>query len=158
MPLSPQGRACKWLGLLALTVMLGVSGCGGGVGTVSGTVSLKNGTKLKGGNVVFIPVKGQSVPAKIGEDGKYTAENVPAGPVTITVETESLNPKKVTGMAAMMARGGAPKDSPNAPPDPKSMAARFVPIPDPDKYADQSKSPLKYTVTKGPQSHDITID
>jgi len=156
MPLSPRGRAWKWLGLLALTLVLGLAGCSPGLGTVSGTVSLKNGTKLKGGNVTFIPTKGQSISTKIGEDGKYTVENVAVGPVKITVETESLNPKHLTGMAAMKAKMQLPKDAPNA--GSSNPAGQYVPIPDHEKYSDLTKTPLTYTVTKGSQTHNITLE
>src|SRR5690242_19904629 len=85
---SPWRRPGRWLLVLALVVSTGVLGCGPRSGSITGTVSYK-GAPLRGGNVAFIS-NAQSFGSAIGEDGHYTIPRVPAGPVKITVETQTL--------------------------------------------------------------------
>src|SRR5205085_628371 len=91
MRLSSWGSPGRWLGALALVVGLAVVGCGGkgGTGTVSGKVTYK-GAPLKGGRVGFATANKQNVVADIGEDGSYTAPDVPTGPAKVTVVTSYL--------------------------------------------------------------------
>ncbi len=156
MRICPGTRAARWL-LLALGTALFAAGCSKPTGTVSGTVTYK-GQKLKGGQVVFTPSSdsGYPVSAEIKEDGTYTIEKCPTGPVKISVETSYLRPPAGT----VGARNNAPKElPPNAgykPPDVQNNLARYTEIP--DKYENASTSGLTYTVTSGPQTHDIPLD
>src|SRR5205823_1822405 len=70
----------------------GVLGCSKAPGNVSGQVKFK-GAPLKGGTVTFVTADQQSFLSQISEDGHYSVENVPAGPVKISVETETLRQK-----------------------------------------------------------------
>jgi hypothetical protein len=143
---------------LALATAIVVPGCAKQAATVSGSVTYK-GQPLKGGVVAFIPEKGATVPAQIGEDGTYTAEGVPVGEVTVTVDTSSLKPP--AGF-----RGGGPpryEPPPNAPagtkykpPDLGSNAKNYVEIP--DKYMDPQESGLKFTVKGGKNTYNIPLD
>ena len=153
MSLSPSRGPGRWGALLVLLVPLGTSGCGGS-GTVSGTVSY-NGKPLKGGNVLFVSPEGKrSTSATIQEDGSYTAPNIPAGPVTVCVETESLNPA-----GKEPARHYGPPPGAHAPagleqPNPNT-AKLYVRIP--EKYATPDQSGLTYTVKSGQQKYDIDL-
>jgi len=144
--------------LLALIALPGATGCGGGTATVSGKVYYKN-TPLKGGNVTFTRTDGKpSVAGRIGEDGSYTLEKVPAGDVTITVETESLNPRLRTGIAKVSAPppGHEPPGGYNPGGQGGSDFKNYVRIP--EKYADPGQSGLHYTVAGGTQVYDIKLD
>jgi hypothetical protein len=142
----------RWAGLLALALLPGVVGCGGGgTGTVSGKVTYQDGP-VKGGNVILASPKGKSVMAPINEDGTYTAKDVPVGDVKIAVQTKAL------GIRAAMAKNSKiPANSPmlasGMPPD--EAARRFVAIP--DQYEDSESSGLTFVVQKGPQEHNIPL-
>ncbi len=74
-------------GVFAVLLSL-ATGCGGGKGTVSGTVTL-DGQPLPAGNIVFYPSKGPGVSGVI-QDGTYSVKGVPTGQVTVTVETATI--------------------------------------------------------------------
>jgi hypothetical protein len=139
---------CLLLGLLFLVVL----GCSPSVGTVNGTVSYK-GTMLKGGTVTFLAPDGKAASCEIKEDGHYTVDKVPTGPVKISVETKSL---------AVSARAPSYSPPPGVtppggykPPDRAEKAKRYVPIP--ETYSDPEKSGLSYTVKPGMQDYNITL-
>src|SRR5947209_776787 len=92
---APALAAAVLLGALAL----GVTGCGGKVGTgneVSGTVKF-NGKPLNSGSINFIPQDdpNQKFASVIDESGHYSLPNVPEGTFKVTVEVpiRSSNPK-----------------------------------------------------------------
>src|SRR5262245_12688033 len=94
MVVSPPRRLGRWGLFLILVVSVGLSGCGGATGNISGKVSYK-GAVLKGGSLTFVSSdKKPSVSTQINEDGTYTATRVPAGVVKVCVSTEALNPTK----------------------------------------------------------------
>jgi hypothetical protein len=152
MPLS-HGRSSRWL-CLALFAPLVLAGCSGGKGTVKGKVSYK-GTLLKGGNVTFLSTAGkQSISCAINEDGSYTAEGVPAGPVKILVETASLKPQATQG-----ARSYSPPPGQKAPEGYLTgmgdNSKRYTEIP--EMYGDPEKTDQLYTVTTGTQEKNIEL-
>jgi len=155
MRLSPYEKLrWSWV-FLALAASVGLAGCGSSTGNVTGKVSYK-GTVLKGGNVTFAGEDGKNPQtAPIAEDGSYSIQKMPVGPVKITVETKSLG--KVAKAPSNTPAGGKvpPPEAGYRPPDPAEAARRFVEIP--DKYSDPAKSDLTYTVTPGSQSHDIEL-
>jgi hypothetical protein len=153
-------------GLLVGLALLS-AGCGG-TGTVSGKVYY-NDQPLGGGTIQFKNADGKGVQqAKIQPDGSYTIENMPAGPASIAVETESARPTGGGG-----GRGGAVTGQPgtkNIPTDnmpdggagvnqlygggrPKD--AKYVKIP--EQYKDLDKSGQTYTVKKGAQEWDVKL-
>jgi hypothetical protein len=152
------------VGFLALAGALAVAGCGGSTGTITGTVTYQ-GKPLKGGVVMFTPAGGGGAAvATIGEDGTYTAEKVPVGEATITVDTAFLKPAAGRGeMGGNAPKYEPPKEAPEGgapaykpPSDAGANARKYVPIP--PKYADPAQSGLKYTVTGGSQKKDIPLD
>lgn len=153
MPLPLLLRPLRWGILLVALAALAATGCGG-TGSVTGKVNY-NGTALKGGNVTFVAGAGShSETASIQEDGTYSIPQIDAGPVTICVETASLNPamkaraphySPPAGQKAPEGLGGSSEDA----------AKRFTEIP--NDYADPAKSKLKYTVKGGTQTYNIEL-
>src|SRR6476646_10457874 len=156
MRVSPGARPTRWLPLAVVAVVL-AAGCGGSTGTVTGSVSYK-GTKLKGGLVVFVAPNGTGTTSgEIQEDGTYTLDGCPAGPVKVAVQTSYLKPPAGSAGAIKYER---PKEAQGntdyKPPDQSKNKERYMAIP--QKYEDPSASGLTYTVTGGKQTHDISLD
>ncbi len=118
--------------LLACAALAALSGCGGGIGDVSGVVRFQ-GKPLTAGSISFYaPGKGVWSDS-IKPDGAYKIIGVPAGSVKITVVTP----------LALSLTGGAP-------------AAEVPPLP--AKYADAELSGLTYQVRAGVQTRDFELD
>lgn len=115
-------------GLVYLLMALapGVLGCGGGKGTVTGTVTLDD-KPLSVGTIAFQPAKGNAVSAPI-KDGKYTVEGVPTGEARVTVDT-----KAVEQQLKPPDRGGQAPPQSMAPPPGMKMP------PEAQKYFDERK-------------------
>ena len=140
---------------LLLCLLLGAAGCGAS-GSVTGKVLYK-GHPLEGGTVLFVSPGRASVTAEIGPDGSYSIPKIPAGPVHIAVETQSAKAGKVP-------KGMMPPKGVEVPPEAQQSGVyagqgrsggKAVAIP--EQYADPDKSNLTYTVTGGPQTHDVDL-
>jgi hypothetical protein len=88
-----------------------LAGCGGGKGSVSGTVTV-NDKPLPMGMIVFTPATGAAVAAEI-KDGKYEAVGVPAGDVKVSLDLRNLKliadqSKGAGGMAAQFGKSADP--------------------------------------------------
>ena len=153
-----QWRALGKCVLLALVPVMAAAGCGSSKVKITGTVSYK-GALLKGGVVTFSSVAGKYSPtARIAEDGTYTIENCPTGPVKILVDTESIKPPapgaiKAPRNAPPPGKGGSANYTPT---DPEDMSKRYVAIP--LEYSDPRNSKLDYEVKSGETKHNITLD
>jgi hypothetical protein len=163
--------------------ILAVAGCGGGNnnGRVEGKVTF-DGQPVTGGNVTFFTSSGAAYSANIRSDGSYSIADVPPGEMTVTVETESINPNKKppptygggsgSGPGAGMYGGkggggggpGAPKGPDGKPytmdksPTPEGAAPQegvYVKIP--EKYASREKSGITKSVNSGKQTIDIEL-
>jgi hypothetical protein len=160
MRLSPS-RLLRMRLYLAALVWIPVSlGCGSShKGTVSGKVSYREGDKttmLKGGMVTFVIAGGtSSLVSPIAEDGSYSIENVPAGPVKIVVETSSLA-RKASLPAYSPPPGQAQAKGGHASVDPAEAARRYVPIP--AKYEKLETTPLEFTAKGGKETHNIELE
>ena len=123
-----------------------VTGCGAGVGDVTGTVTCGNKTLASGTIVIrgsdMIPYHGC-----IDQDGKYTVSKVPTGPATIVVV--SMNPQVSVHPAALddmdMLKWRLVKAVPK--PTPRSDPKKWFPIP--KKYEDFSTTDLTLNVAGG---------
>lgn len=107
---SPLSRFRIGLAILIFGgVALAVTGCGKGVGDVSGTVNYK-GSPLKGGFVTLVNTEsGPSFTGTINDDGTFVLNGVVSGDYKVCVDTESLKP----------AGGGGPPTGPaTGPPGP----------------------------------------
>src|SRR5262245_33992763 len=112
------------LAILSLVLLLGVLGCSRS-GTVTGKVTF-GGQTVPVGTITFHPEKGKAVAVEIVE-GEYTAEKVPAGPVTVTVSTalqrQSYNALKSQKDSGQSGGPGLPGGGGGATPQKDSGAA-----------------------------------
>jgi hypothetical protein len=76
--------------------------------------------------------------------------------MTITVETESINPDKKKG-AQTSSSGQKASMSPAPKGSGGGGASEGTYVKIPEKYADNKKSGLTYTMIKGKQKHDIEL-
>lgn len=120
---------------LLLFSCVGLVGCSGGTGEISGTVKFKD-APLKGGTVTFVSAEnGPSFTSLIKEDGTYTLPNVRAGNYKICVDTETLRPKGAMGHGgggSSKGSGGPPKGfggTPDIVADAKSGKIKNTPPP-----------------------------
>jgi hypothetical protein len=140
-------------GLLALT-----SGCGGGVGEVSGKITYKNKAVVYG-SIAFIGPDGTPRTSRINPDGSYSVKDVAVGEAKIVIISElpAPNPGGRTTAGPLPADG--PKEEPRRDSpvvvDPE-VAKKWFPIP--LDLGDTAKTKLRFTVKRGPNSHDIKID
>jgi len=171
----PTKRILSFSSVLAVAFLCGVAGCSKS-GKVTGTVKL-NGKKVPVGTITFIPEKGTSAVGEI-EDGTYTVEKVPAGSVTVTIDTSRQRAEltqllKGGGPGAIQVPGSkAPKKSEIKGGGPEEMQSamreaeekqkeRLAKLKDmvdvPPEFADPKKSGLSYTITSGSQEIDIDL-
>jgi hypothetical protein len=130
-----------------------ICGCGDPTADIHGTVS-HQGKLLKGGNITFIHQDGKSsLSFAINEDGTYKAMKVPAGEVKICVETESLNPGKVSKKTKYSPPPG--QTAPEGFGSNDSSAKRYMKIP--DSYSKPDSTDLKLTVGSGTMEHNVEL-
>jgi hypothetical protein len=138
--LSRLGATC----LLGFALMC-ASGCGKSTGSVTGTVKLKSGTPVSAGSTVtFWSSNNRAYPAEVGADGKYAVPDVPTGEMKVTVAPPSPTAQALT-KSKLPGETGASKP----PPPPTSI---------PPKYTKQTDTPLKFTVQRGSNEYNITIE
>ena len=137
---------CPLLGLLVLAL----SGCGSGTGSVAGKVTLK-GKVVKGGTVTFVGADKRVVTAPIDTEGSYTIERIATGPARISV-TPPAAPVAVPRGRNMMdpSKMGGPGGGTTTAPAEKPAAI-------PADYQNPDKSGLTYTVNSGKQEHNIEL-
>jgi hypothetical protein len=154
----------KWFALLLL---IPVTGCGPGRGTVSGRV-LYNGAPLPGGRVTFRPAdpRQNSISAELDEQGNYEAV-LPIGEVKVSVDNRELEPRGSreamlpAGLPPEVAKklgGSRPLDQspPKSPePAPEKISRRYVKIP--IKYHAGETSGIQFTVQSGKHVYDIEL-
>jgi hypothetical protein len=139
------------LTLLALNF---IAGCGAGVGEVSGKVYYK-GKIITSGQVAMIGDDGIPKYSEIAEDGSYRIPSVPVGEVKITVSSPPLDASKGRTPPKRPGDEGRKTDDPGAnATENQKKTWREIPI----VYSDITKSNLKYTVTRGANTHDIKLD
>jgi hypothetical protein len=115
--------------------------------TLEGTV--KYGTEAVPYALVIVVGDKTSSSGKIGEDGRYKVENCPVGEVKVAVNTDA---GKGDYMTAVMSGGSY--QGPTAK-TAKKATLKFVEVP--KQYHDPETTPLKRTVSKGPNTYDIAI-
>jgi len=157
--------------LIAAFVTLGCESHSPFPAKLSGKVTYK-GEPLGGGTMAFYTADGQVISTDIRSDGTYVSTNLPEGTLTVTIETESVNPNKSqpeyrspgAGPAAMhrgpTAPPGAPKGGAPKSPIPDSAPVTASPstyVKIPAKYSDKTKSGLTITLKKGDQKHDFDL-
>jgi hypothetical protein len=124
-------------------LMLIAVGCAGR-GDVSGKVTYK-GKALVFGTVQLEAADKSFKQANIESDGSYSIPGVPVGEARVAVS--SANPKSSDFQP--LVREGSP------PPRPRPEVHGWFPIP--SEYQDINKSPLTYTIKRGPNTYDIEL-
>jgi hypothetical protein len=132
-----------------LGFLLLLAGCGLGVhevrypetgATLEGTVTYG---KDKVGAALVVAQNGSgSATAFVDDDGHFKLENVPLGEVNLAVNTEA-GKGQAMGKAMAAAQGKA------------KGAPKIIDVP--SRFADPSKSGIKITINKGPNTYDIII-
>lgn len=171
-PLAPA-RIVRYLGSVALSILvIQLAGCSGGVGDVSGKVSYKN-KPVVFGSVSFVGSDGIPRSARINPDGTYTVKDMAVGEAKITVVSDlPAEPSQAKG-----GRGGrreleVPSDGPRdvrreeSPPGLGRGEVAEAIAPEvrknwfaiPAELGDVTRTKLRFTVRKGPNTHDIVLD
>lgn len=153
-------------------LVLHLTGCGGGVGEVSGKITYK-GKPVVYGTVGYVGSDGLPRSARINPDGTYTVKDVASGEAKITVVSEL----PAQGQAKGAGRAGRQDNTPGALKDPRlgadepgvglgrgevaevvdpEVAKKWFPIP--PELGDVAKTKLRFTVRKGPNTNDIQLD
>lgn len=144
--------------LLAIVlVSLALSGCGPGVGSLSGKVRFK-GKELRSGTVLLIGSDGIPLSAAISPDGAYEFSKVPVGDAKIGVSCPDpvVVQQKIDSWSKD--RGRIKKDTKKPGPPPKpSVTTNTGWFPIPTRYEFPEKSGLTYTVTGRGNVHDIEL-
>jgi hypothetical protein len=174
---SPRRWVRVISGLAVPAFALLLSGCGGGVGDVSGKITYK-GKPVVYGSVSFVGADGIPRGARINPDGTYTVKDVGVGEAKITVVSDlpaqdTGGREKAERAKAERAKAGreeAPADLPAGAPkrgggderadtpevvDP-AIVKQWFPIP--SEFADINKTKLRFTIRKGPNTYDIQLD
>ena len=164
-------RVLAGLGMALLFPVL--SGCGPGIGKVSGKVTYK-GQPVPGGQLLFRPADPQqnAVPVTLDEEGRYSAV-LPTGEVTVSVDNRDREPRASFGggvpagipltpeARAKLGKGkaAAPAPPPDKPVESADAASepsgRYVRIP--EKYYMAETTDLKFTVKGGDQTQDFEL-
>ncbi len=140
-----------------------VAGCGG-VADVKGTVTYK-GQLLKFGSVTAVPSNGLTVQTNINEDGTYALKGLSVGEAKFGVYCQ--DPKFVDAVKELAEKGkdvGGEKGGVGGRVAPRALntggAAKAIRNPNlvPDKYIDPDKGLLKYTVLRGQNTYNITLE
>jgi hypothetical protein len=153
--LKPMVGACIHRRGLLLTgclipALFALAGCGSGLATVTGKVTV-DGQPVSAGRVVFRTADGTSnvpVIAKIATDGSYRALDVPQGAMNVTVDglTKFERIKIQSGV-----KGKKTSES-------KARAAAIESSPKiPEKYQNPDASGLTFTVKGGTNTYNIEI-
>ncbi|HJZ92336.1 MAG TPA: hypothetical protein VKE40_15780 [Gemmataceae bacterium] len=137
---------------------------------LSGKVTY-GGAPVTAGTMIFHAADGSQFPTMIGSDGSYGIE-LPVGEMVVTIETESVNPKRKVpvydantagsgGFGKLYGKsggGGGPgrkKTEDSTPEGASSSAELYVKIP--ARYADKGKSGLTVTLAAGSNKKDFDL-
>jgi hypothetical protein len=153
-----MSNGARLLFLVPVCVVL-ASGCTKGNRSANATVSGKvmyNNAPVTGGTLLFHAEGAGLTPVLIKPDGTFVGTDLPVDKeVTVTVETEILNPNKAKadyGAAAGHPGGGV---SPMPAGTPTGSGGAYVKIP--HKYTDKTTSTLKKTLKSGNQTWDLEL-
>lgn len=146
-----QALAALRLALLVPLALL-IAGCGRGKGSVSGEVTC-GGQPIPWGRITFLGQEGNKITKSAPiVNGKYTIKDCPAGLVKIGVESFKAEAIGKNVPAAMVERS---KEAGWVEP-PAEVIGKFLKIP--GRYADPDKSGLEYTVEKGSDTHNVSLE
>ena len=146
MPSMPARSFSGRAGRLLMVAALGLCGCGGGTGRISGTVT-RDGQPVKSGVITFVSRDGKGTMAPIKKDGTFVAANVPTGE-TLAILVNAMEEPDFTGPRTV---------SEAAKPTTKASAPPRVPTVIPEKFAKPETSGLTLTVRSGDNRYDIDV-
>jgi len=146
------------LGLFGL-VLVCASGCHKSKGSVSGKVTLRNGTPVGLGNIIFYAKDGRQASAVLNKDGTYKMADAPVGEVNVVIQPPPMKMGPVGRDKPPEGMGGMPADMQPQDGGGVGMSAdpvKLVPIA--LRYQNKDETPLDYTVEKGEQEKDFVLD
>lgn len=138
---------------LAVTLLAGVAGCGGGKADVSGKVTFQ-GKPVVTGTVVVRGSDGVDIPGTIQRDGSYTVQGVASGTVKIAIISRdpTFHAKEMAARAAAKKRE-AGKRGADAEVTPETIP--WFPLP--DKYESVETSGVTTSLSAGANQFDIVL-
>jgi len=152
---AAAGRAAPAAFALGLVLL---AGCGGGTGSVSGTVTYKPKGKVASGTVMILAADGKPRYGEIGADGSYSVADVPAGKCKVTVSSPDTSGQVNRGAEGPPGRptiqgGREPAGGKGAKAAPPSGWFAI-----PEKYGDAANSGLSVDVQRGTTTHNIELN
>lgn len=152
---NPNSPWFSCRGALVVLFLAAASGCGSSVGSLSGKVTYQ-GKTVASGTVMVIGSDGIPRYGKIETDGAYKIDDVPPGPVKVTVNSPNPvpDPAQVAAAQARPKRGGREQTNPITAPtsDPKLWFEI------PAKYGDPNTSGKETTVKGGNNTLNIELE
>jgi hypothetical protein len=144
--------------------------------SVTGTVKYKN-EPVKAGTVYFVYEQGGMYQCDLKPDGSFQFMDVPTGNVKVVVQTETFNPdqkpqsytqkqkdvakgygKNMKEYDERMGKGaGESKDASSGLSKEQKEALAKVYVKIPEKYRNESTTPLTYTVDRGRRVKDFDL-
>lgn len=137
--------------LVLLAALVG-GGCGGGKGSVSGTVTFKD-KPLPTGTITFLDDRNEVLASSAIREGKYAVFNLPVGPTKIIVSTPPESPSKRRRPRHLP---GVKKSEPLGKGSVTTRPAVMV-FAIPARYADPAQTDLTFTVQAGEQEHNVEL-
>ena len=142
---NKPGRLVAWL-LLLLATGAGCSGKARTTTTITGKVTYK-GAPVSVGAIYIHGANGQVAMGNIGEDGSFTATDVPLGEARV-----SLQVRDPGAYARQLTKGGGtPQDK-----SPAGGPTRVTSVP--AKYADPNTSERKFLIEDGMSNLEVKLD
>jgi hypothetical protein len=126
-----------------------IAGCGSTHATVEGVVTL-DGVAVPEGQVSFLAADGMVVTANINPDGTYRAEQVPVGPMKVTVTNAPIATAADGEVIKNQGKGGGAP----APPKEKPAGPKVV---FPSRYASPETSGLSCEVKGAATKFDVPL-
>lgn len=135
---QPIRSAC---GFAIVALLAGCSSAS--TGSITGTVTY-NDEPVSWGTIAVYSDDGR-VTSGVIQEGHYILMNAPLGPAGITVQAHQSPPMMTPPLDPTLAAKGRPE----------KRLAKFVRLP--ARYADNTKSGLRYDVMEGMQTHNIAL-
>lgn len=138
-------------------VLLGCSKPSLAPAKISGSLTYK-GQPIRGGTMAFHTAEGAAYPAQIGDDGTYSATDIPEGELIVTVSTAHLDPARKVAAEGRDHEKRMKMMSKAVQPGPSGGAEKNEPfIKIPEKYGNPKTSPITVTTTSGRNVKDIDL-
>jgi hypothetical protein len=157
--MSPRALSSRQPPMVAGVVLLlcagCLTGCGPGIGDVSGKVTYK-GSSVTSGQVVIIGSDNLPKYGEIRDDGTFAVVGVAAGESKVGVNSPSPKPsasKRPVEKNRPEVEAAGREDKPPA----FTEAQRKTWVAIPEKYGNPVTSPYKLTVAPGKNAHDIQL-